>query len=195
MKIDILDYKINDISYLKNIKFELSYHQIYGLIGYIPLNIFLRILCGLLPKDNSVKIESSSQIGYFLNDMHFIKEYEVREIIKEIAPNFLESDEVTDLLAKMNLQEISAQKVNTLDDSSIQKLGIFCTLIKKNKIIIIEDCFKNLNNQDKDLIKELLVNYKTKGYLIILSSSVKDDFLYFADKIYEVEEDKVNEIL
>ena len=76
----------------------------------------------------------------------------------------------------------------------LKKLGIICTTLNNNKIILIEDVFKSLTQSDIDAVRILLLNLKSNGYLIIITGRQKEEFTYFADKIYELESGTLTKI-
>ena len=51
----------------------------------------------------------------------------------------------------------------------LKKLGIICTTLNNNKIILIEDVFKSLTKSDVDAVRIFLLNLKSNGYLIIIT--------------------------
>ena len=99
------------------------------------------------------------------------------------------------ILNKVDLLKDSKLKIKNYSENMLKKLGIICTTLNNNKIILIEDVFKSLTKSDVDAVRIFLLNLKSNGYLIIITGRQKEEFTYFADKIYELESGTLNEIL
>ena len=96
---------------------------------------------------------------------------------------------------KVDLLKDSKLEIKNYGENMLKKLGIICTTLNNNKIILIEDVFKSLTQSDIDAVRIFLLNLKSNGYLIIITGRQKEEFTYFADKIYELESGTLNEIL
>lgn len=196
MKIENISLTINGVNFLGQISCNFDFNKIYALVGDTSVNVFLRILCGLVsPTTGKVTTENNATCGIFLNDMHFITDFNAQETIEDISSKQLTKKEINELLNKLDLFKDSKLKISKYQENMLKKLGILCTTLNNNKIILIEDVFKGLLPSDIDMVRELFINLKSKGYLIILTGRKKEKFTYFADKIYEIEKDIKNEIL
>ena len=60
-----------------------------------------------------------------------------------------------------------------------QKLGIALVLMENPEIIILDEPFNAIEEETVNKIKNILLEEKSKGKLIILSSHIKDDILLF----------------
>lgn len=196
MKIENISLTINGVNFLDQISCNFDFNKIYALVGDTSVNVFLRILCGLVsPTTGKVTTENNATCGFFLNDMHFITDFNAQETIEDISSKQLTKREINELLNKLDLFKDSKLKISKYQENMLKKLGILCTTLNNNKIILIEDVFKGLLPSDIDMVRELFINLKSKGYLIILTGREKEEFTYFADKIYEIEKGIKNEIL
>lgn len=196
MNIENLSLVVDNINYLNQINCNFELNKIYALVGDTSVNVFLRVLCNLIkPTLGSIKITDNTNLGFFLNDMHFINDFDAIETLEDISTTKLDKKEISVLLNKVDLLKDSKLEIKNYSENMLKKLGIICTTLNNNKIILIEDVFKSLTQSDIDAVRIFLLNLKSNGYLIIITGRQKEEFTYFADKIYELESGTLNEIL
>ena len=196
MNIENLSLVVDNINYLNQINCNFEFNKIYALVGDTSVNVFLRVLCNLIkPTLGSIKITDNTNLGFFLNDMHFINDFDAIATLEDISTTKLDKKEISVLLNKVDLLKDSKLEIKNYSENMLKKLGIICTTLNNNKIILIEDVFKSLTQSDIDAVRILLLNLKSNGYLIIITGRQKEEFTYFADKIYELESGTLNEIL
>ena len=196
MNIENLSLVVDNINYLNKINCNFEFNKIYALVGDTSVNVFLRVLCNLIkPTLGSIKITDNTNLGFFLNDMHFINDFDAIETLEDISTTKLDKKEISVLLNKVDLLKDSKLEIKNYSENMLKKLGIICTTLNNNKIILIEDVFKSLTPSDIDAVRIFLLNLKSNGYLIIITGRQKEEFTYFADKIYELESGTLNEIL
>lgn len=196
MNIENLSLVVDNINYLNQINCNFEFNKIYALVGDTSVNVFLRVLCNLIkPTLGSIKITDNTNLGFFLNDMHFINDFDAIETLEDISTTKLAKKEISVLLNKVDLLKDSKLEIKNYSENMLKKLGIICTTLNNNKIILIEDVFKSLTQSDIDAVRIFLLNLKSNGYLIIITGRQKEEFTYFADKIYELESGTLNEIL
>lgn len=196
MKIENLSLVVDNINYLNQINCNFEFNKIYALVGDTSVNVFLRVLCNLIkPTLGSIKIADNTNLGFFLNDMHFINDFDAIETLEDISTTKLDKKEISVLLNKVDLLKDSKLEIKNYSENMLKKLGIICTTLNNNKIILIEDVFKSLTQSDIDAVRIFLLNLKSNDYLIIITGRQKEEFTYFADKIYELESGTLNEIL
>ena len=196
MNIENLSLVVDNINYLNKINCNFEFNKIYALVGDTSVNVFLRVLCNLIkPTLGSIKITDNTNLGFFLNDMHFINDFDAIETLEDISTTKLDKKEISVLLNKVDLLKDSKLEINNYSENMLKKLGIICTTLNNNKIILIEDVFKSLTPSDIDAVRIFLLNLKSNGYLIIITGRQKEEFTYFVDKIYELESGTLNEIL
>lgn len=196
MNIENLSLVVDNINYLNKINCNFEFNKIYALVGDTSVNVFLRVLCNLIkPTLGSIKITDNTNLGFFLNDMHFINDFDAIETLEDISTTKLDKKEISVLLNKVDLLKDSKLEIKNYSENMLKKLGIICTTLNNNKIILIEDVFKSLTQSDIDAVRIFLLNLKSNGYLIIITGRQKEEFTYFVDKIYELESGTLNEIL
>ena len=154
MNIENLSLVVDNINYLNQINCNFEFNKIYALVGDTSVNVFLRVLCNLIkPTLGSIKITDNTNLGFFLNDMHFINDFDAIETLEDISTTKLDKKEISVLLNKVDLLKDSKLEIKNYSENMLKKLGIICTTLNNNKIILIEDVFKSLNKIDIDAVK------------------------------------------
>ena len=87
--------------------------------------------------------------------------------------------EIEETLKKVNLFEEKDKKYSKYSLGMKQKLGIALVLMENPEIIILDEPFNAIEEETVNKIKNILLEEKSKGKLIILSSHIKDDILLF----------------
>ena len=87
--------------------------------------------------------------------------------------------EIEETLKKVNLFEEKDKKYSKYSLGIKQKLGIAQVLMENPEIIILDEPFNAIEEETVNKIKNILLEEKSKGKLIILSSHIKDDILLF----------------
>ncbi len=195
MRLENLELMVNGINYLNNINYQFTYEKIYCLFGDTSVNVFLRVLCGIIKETTGQIIkEKAGVLNFFLNDMDFIADFTVLETIQDISLKSLDKTKFSDFLVRLDMLDVSNCKLSKCSKEIIKKLGILCTLVNDNKLILIEDIFKDLSPSAIDRVKDLFFYLKSQGYIIILTGRNKEDFDYFADNVLRIEKGNLYEV-
>lgn len=86
-----------------------------------------------------------------------------------------------------------SKKANELSFSQMKIVGIINAFVCDSKIIILDSPFSGIDDNNRDMISDFLNEEKTKGKLIILTSSSLDD-LAICDRIMVIYKNKVKTI-
>ncbi|MDO5708067.1 MAG: hypothetical protein Q4P31_05500 [Andreesenia angusta] len=100
---------------------------------------------------------------------------------------------IEDLISKYRFSNIRQKRLNQLDLFTIRKLGIAIANLNYPDIYIFYNILSELNKESKDIIKEI-IEYETKGKLVILNSDSLEDLTDICNKIYEFKQGDINAI-
>ena len=75
-----------------------------------------------------------------------------------------------------------------------QNLGIIQVLMEDPKILILDEPFNGLEEQSVELLRNILLEEKNKGKLIIIASHIKDDIDILADEIYKMDAGEIVDV-
>lgn len=140
-------------------------------LGYVPQNIFL--------KDNT--IESNIIFGE-RNTKD--KEKKLSEVlIQSNLKDFIES-------LKNGVKSSTGEKGTLISGGQVQRIGIARGLYYSPKLLILDESTSSLDNESEDQILDELVKFKGKITLLIISHKIRT--LKICDKIYKIENKKIN---
>lgn len=199
MKIEIknLSKDFKKVNILNNINLTLESGTIYGLIGRngTGKSVFLKTLCGFYyPSSGEILFDGKnySSNNLYPDNLRALIEkpsfmpnltgYENLELLASIQ-NKIGKSEIEETLKKVNLFEEKDKKYSKYSLGMKQKLGIAQVLMENPEIIILDEPFNAIEEETVNKIKNILLEEKSKGKLIILSSHIKDDINSLADII------------
>lgn len=199
MKIEIknLSKDFKKVNILNSINLTLESGSIYGLIGRngTGKSVFLKTLCGFYyPSSGEILFDGKnySANNLYPDNLRALIEkpsfmpnltgYENLELLASIQ-NKIGKSEIEETLKKVNLFEEKDKKYSKYSLGMKQKLGIAQVLMENPEIIILDEPFNAIEEETVNKIKNILLEEKSKGKLIILSSHIKDDINSLADII------------
>lgn len=186
------------ICVLNNVNANFQSGNIYGLCGRngSGKTVFLKLLCGLyMPNEGSITYDNQEinlnnnhlfKINALIENPKFFPEltgYENLKILADIKKEIGEK-ELLQVLKLVNLIEEKDKKFGQYSLGMKQKLGIAQVLMENPDIIILDEPFNGIENKTVKKIKQILVDLKNEGKLIIISSHIKEDLLELSNQIY-----------
>ncbi|ARV91089.1 TPA: ABC transporter ATP-binding protein [Bacillus cereus] len=207
LKLESLNKKINADHIIKNINLELHSGNLITLLGHNgagKTTLFKLITKLLAPTSGTVRIlqdnnqitNDRNMIGYIEAEPFFYEELtgvEHIEFITELfnIPN--NTDEIKRLSTILNLDEYDLnKKVNEYSLGMKKKLALISTLIRKPKILLLDEYISGLDPVTLKRTKEILTDLK-KNTLIILSTHQLEVVQTFCDKIVLMNEGTIEE--
>ena len=140
-------------------------------LGYVPQNIFL--------KDND--IESNIIFG----------ERNIEDKQKKLSEVLIQSN-LNDFVQslKKGVKSSTGEKGTLISGGQVQRIGIARGLYYSPKLLILDESTSSLDNESEDQILDELVKFKGKITLLIISH--KRRTLKICEKIYKIENKKIN---
>lgn len=192
------DYVLNDI----NLTFESG--KIYGLCGGngSGKTMLLRAISGLIrPTSGEVKYDGETlkvsefpkDIGLMIGYTTMMEEYtgiKNLEIINSIEKKCT-TDELKELLSKVLLNPNDKRPVRKYSMGMNQKLTIAQALMGSPKLILLDEPTNSLDEEAVIALRELVLEEKKKGALIIIASHSKEDIEILCDEIITLKLGKV----
>lgn len=192
---------INNTVVLDNINFKFESGTIYGLRGKngSGKTMFLRALCGLIrPTSGEVAIDCETlgkqisfprSIGVLIETPSFIPGYSGLRNLQMLASikNQIGKDEIMEALEKVKLREDCEKKYKKYSLGMKQRLGIAAAIMENPDIIILDEPTNGLDDQGVSMLRDILLDEKEKGKIIILASHEKQELDLMADVILLME--------
>lgn len=183
---------------LKDINVTFESGNIYGLIGRngSGKSVFLKLLCALYcPTKGEILFDGENVIkekkfppstGALIETPSFVGDLTGFENLKLLASiqKKIGEDEINQILKKVELYEEKDKKYSKYSLGMKQKLGIAQALMEDPDIIILDEPFSGVEDETARSLRNLLLEEKKKGKLIIVATHMKEDLEKLATVTY-----------
>lgn len=170
---------------LTNANFTLHEGEIFALVGehQSGKSLLAKLILSLSHKTSgNIKVSTNQYIGAFVPREQFMSNITVQSVIKdycELRDYTYNSRNVKNILALFNLRQHLNHKISQLSVAECDLLKMALPLILRTDILILDNPFHNLHN---DQAKDLRVLLKK------ISNELKTSIFITASKIADVEE-------
>lgn len=189
-----------------NIRFEGG--NIYGLMGRngSGKTVFLKCVCGFMEAtQGSVSMngkiikkdmEYLENVGFLIEHPGFLENASAYDNLKYIASirRIAGKKEIEESLKCVNLDPHSKKKVGNYSLGMKQRLGVAQAIMENPDILILDEPMNGLDESGVKMMRELLLDLKEKGKLIIIASHYQEDINMLCDKVYYCKEKKLVEV-
>ncbi len=184
-----LTKRFNGITAVDNVSFEVPDGSIFGLIGRngAGKTTTIRMMMGIyLPDDGEIVLrgvkvgqEFKNKVGYLPEERGLYKKMKVLDTIlyfaelkgksgKEIAKK------AEDYLKKFDLYDRRNSKVEELSKGNQQKIQFITTILHDPDFIILDEPFSGLDPVNINILKDIILEMKSEGKVVILSTHLID---------------------
>lgn len=193
---------------IKNVNMVLESGKIYGFVGRngSGKSVLLKLICGFYsPTSGQILLDGVDYISLnsFPNDTraliekpNFLPDISGYENLKLLASiqNKIGTDEILDIIDKLNLTDEKDKKFSKYSLGTKQKLGIAQVLMENPKLIILDEPFNGVEEVTVKKIRKLLSEEKKNDKIIIIASHIKDDIKLLADEVYQVDGGEIKKV-
>lgn len=207
MKIEIknLSKSFKNNTIIKDINMVLEGGKIYGLVGRngSGKSVFLKIISGLYNPTSGEVIYNGIDIfkekiippstRALIEKPTFLPELTGMENLRLLASiqHKIGDKEIIDSLKKVNMYNDKDKKYSKYSLGTKQKLGIAQVLMENPDVIILDEPFNGIELATVKTLRNLLLEEKNKGKLIIIATHIKEDIEELVDVLYEFDDGKV----
>ena len=132
-----------------------------------------------MPGNIAFTIEEPAFLGDYSGRKNLEFLYELRH---QRNPEYIKS-----IMEKVKLDYRSKKKVSRYSLGMKQRLAIAQVLMEEAPILIFDEPMNGLDRQGIKEIRELILEEKKKGKIILLASHNSEDIKYLCDRVYELE--------
>lgn len=210
MKLEIkeLSKKFGENIVLDNVNLSFDGGNIYGFIGRngSGKSVFFKIICGFYSPSNgcvllngknyTLENEFPENTRALIEKPKFLPDltgYENLELLASVQDK-IGKTEIENILDKLNLTKEKNKKYSKYSLGTKQKLGIAQVLMENPDLIILDEPFNGVENETAKKIRNLLLEEKAKGKIILIASHIKEDITSLADIVYEVDGGKIKQV-
>lgn len=197
--------RFKDQDALKDISFKADPGSISGFVGHngSGKTVLFKCICGFYSVSNGeiyigekkvgIGKEMPGNIAFTIEEPAFLGDYSGRknlEFLYELRHK-KDSDHIKKIMEKVNLDYYSKKKVSKYSLGMKQRLAIAQVLMEDEPILIMDEPMNGLDREGVKDIRELILEEKRKGKIILLASHNSGDIEYLCDEVYELENGKV----
>ncbi|MCM1499557.1 MAG: ATP-binding cassette domain-containing protein [Clostridium sp.] len=188
-----------------NVQFESG--NIYGLMGRngSGKTVFLKCICGFMEateghislngKVLKKDMEYLENMGFLIEYPGFLENASAYDNLKFIASirRIAGKKEIEDSLNRVMLEPYNKKKVGNYSLGMKQRLGVAQAIMENPDILILDEPMNGLDEAGVKLMRELLMDLRKEGKLIIIASHYQEDIDMLCDKVYYCKEKKLIE--
>lgn len=194
LEVKNLTKRFNSLTAVDNASFEVPEGSIFGLIGRngAGKTTTIRMMMGIyLPDDGEVVLrgvkvgqEFKNKVGYLPEERGLYKKMKVIETLQYFAEIKGKTGreihkKANEYLKRFDLYDRRLSKVEDLSKGNQQKLQFISTILHDPDFIILDEPFAGLDPVNTNLLKDIILEMKEKGKVIIFSTHLMD----FAEKL------------
>ena len=198
MKLEVnnLSKKFGNKTVLRNISFSVNNSEIFGLLGPngAGKTTIIRIILDVLRQDSgNVKIfgrefseNIKEKIGYLPEEGSLYKDTKLVDCIKYFAAlkgAKVPVSRINDLLKQFDLYDDMEKKISELSKGMQRKVLFIISIIHEPDILILDEPFSGLDPVNRELVKNMILEFKEKGMTIIMSTHQMDEVERMCDRI------------
>jgi len=193
---------LNDI----NLKFENG--KMYAIIGAngSGKSLILKALSGYNKLTSGKVLQNGNEIrknnnyiedaGIIIENPVMVNEYTITEnleYLKKMSKNTKEID-LEKWYKYFEIEEYKEKRFSELSLGTKQKVALIQAFMHNPQNILLDEPFNALDKKAVIKVKELLIEEKKKGKLIIIVTHINDEILEECDEVIELENGKVSKI-
>lgn len=190
------------VKVLKNVSMTLESGHIYGFIGHngSGKTVLLKLICAFFePTTGEILFNGTNIIKNneyppstraLIERPTFISELSGKENLELLAKiqKKIGEKEIENALEKVGLEKEKDKLYYKYSLGMKQKLGIAQVLMEDPQILILDEPFNGLDDESTKNIRQLLLEEKKKGKLIILATHLKEDIELLCDELYKFDD-------
>ena len=205
IQISDMSKEIKGVKVLDNINIRFEGGKIYGLQGKngSGKTMLMRSICGLIiPTEGTIDINGKilhkdisfpQSIGALIENPAFLSSYTGFQNLKLLSQIQNRSGDV-EIESALRLVGLDPHDRRTYKKYSLgmkQKLGIACAIMENPDIIILDEPINALDEAGVNLIRNILIQRKLMGAIIILVCHDKEELELLSDEIIKIESGRI----
>lgn len=190
---------------IENISFTAENSSVIGFVGHngSGKTVLFKCICGFYQVTRGEILINKSVVGigekmpgniaFTIEEPAFLGDYSGRknlEFLYELRHR-RDSEYIKNIMKKVKLDYSSKKKVSRYSLGMKQRLAIAQVLMEETPILILDEPMNGLDREGIKEIRELILEEKEKGKIILLASHNSEDIKYLCNEVYELENGKI----
>ena len=188
-----------------NVSFSVEKGEIFGLLGPngAGKTTSIRIMLDIFkPDSGDVSIlggpmteGKKNRIGYLPEERGLYQDIQLERCLNYLATlkgltTSIAHEKVIQYLKRFDLLDVRYKKVKELSKGMQQKAQLIVTLIHEPEVIIIDEPFSSLDPVNTQMVKDLLIEERNKGKLILMSTHQMHQVEELCDRLILIDHGK-----
>lgn len=201
--------KYKNLEVLSDINLKFEDGKMYALIGAngSGKSLILKALSGynkltsgkVLQNGNEIRKNNNyiEEAGIIIENPVMVNEYTITENL-EYLKKMSENNKDIDLdkwYKYFEIEEYKEKRFSELSLGTKQKVALIQAFMHNPKNILLDEPFNALDKKAVVKVKQLLLEEKKKGKLIVIVTHINDEILEECDEVIEMENGKVSKII
>jgi len=196
----------DEIKAVNNVSFSVPEGSVFGLIGRngagktttirMLMNIYIPEKGEVILRGVKIGQDFRNKVGYLPEERGLYKKMKVMETLLYFAELKGKTGKAVvkkarEYLEKFDLKDRENSKLEDLSKGNQQKIQFIITILHDPEFIILDEPFTGLDPINTDLLREIIIDLKAKGKVIILSTHLMDFAEKMCDHITMIEKGEV----
>jgi len=198
LRVDGVSKYYGELKAVDKLSFEVHEGEIFGLLGLngagktttfrMILNLFSPDEGTVFYNDEIIGYDHSDEIGFLSEERSLLVKLTVYEQLTYYGSlkgmNKRAIDKAIEYwLQRFNITDYKHKKIKELSKGNQQKIQFLSAIIHNPKLIILDEPFNGLDPINVELFKEVILECKSKGMIIIFSSHRMEHVEMFCEKL------------
>ena len=200
--------KYKNLEVLSDINLKFEDGKMYAIIGAngSGKSLILKALSGYNKLTSGKVVQNGNEIrknsnyiedaGIIIENPVMVNEYTITEnleYLKKMSENSKDID-LDKWYKYFEIEEYKEKRFSELSLGTKQKVALIQAFMHNPKNILLDEPFNALDKKAVVKVKELLLEEKKKGKLIVIVTHINDEILEECDEVIEMENGKVSKI-
>ena len=201
--------KYKNLELLSDINLKFEDGKMYAIIGAngSGKSLILKALSGYNKLTSGKVLQNGNEIrknnnyienaGIIIENPVMVNEYTINEnleYLKKMSENSKDID-LDKWYKYFEIEEYKEKRFSELSLGTKQKVALIQAFMHNPQNILLDEPFNALDKKAVIKVKELLIEEKKKGKLIIIVTHINDEILEECDEVIELENGKVSKII
>jgi len=195
------------IKAVDNVSFNVPEGSVFGLIGRngagktttlrMMMNIYTPDSGEILLHGKHIDDEFKKKVGYLPEERGLYKKMTVMDTllffadVKGKTGNEIKKS-ATEFLEKFDLADRKTTKIQDLSKGNQQKIQFIATVLHDPDFLVLDEPFSGLDPINTDLLRQIIIDLRNRGKVIIFSTHLMDFAEKMCDYITMIDQGKIN---